>query len=373
MLLYVTILISCVISLIGIFFKTKEDTKSGNHYRLTKVGWLLVVFLLTLSLVSIVIQVQRDKIQKLQDLNAREKKKADSLSQVYQQHTLELLLSRQIEKGKSDSLLLSAQINKLDSVGYGQSLSLAEQRSTLLEQRLNAAYLRNKLQEQEKATASMVYPLDTLYLNTSITLQLRDSVKAHFLADMKENIAPDERLFGSIGGINLLPIIKTQYPDFFRYLTNLNVMVLYRRVEGIPIDDMFTQFYIDADSDSTHLHPGHYRGCFYEKSFDKAQAVFSCGSDVCELNIYGVKSTAVATTYTTSFKELDGKKLMVQLNSSLPTDQQFIDKMQVNCIQLSTNKGHAYCDKMETGVINANSYSGTQHRVFSGKAKCYMW
>ncbi len=176
MFFYVTLILTTVIALLGILVKTKEDSKSSKYYKLTKWGWILLTIIILLLFFNLISQYQKDRIQKLQELSSLQKKKSDSIIQTYQKKYLELLLQKQIQKTQIDSMHFIQQISKTDSLMKNQGLSLSEQRLTIYEQRNNNDYLRSELRKQVKVNDALTYPMDSLWLNAAIDIELTDSL-----------------------------------------------------------------------------------------------------------------------------------------------------------------------------------------------------
>ncbi|MBN8832749.1 MAG: hypothetical protein BGO53_13025 [Sphingobacteriales bacterium 39-19] len=217
---YLTIIIASGISLVGIFLKTKEDSKSSTFYKLTKGGWILVVLALSLLTISILIQFQKDKIQNLQEIAQSRKRSIDSLNQISQRQKIELLLNNQMEKSKTDSQNLTNQIHLLDSIRKSQNLTLTEQRS-------NNSYLLRQLQESEIRSNLINFPIDTLYLSAAIEIHLNDSSALAIQKAFLDYIPVEKRLSGSNAILidNSFPFIYKYFPDLYLMMKNLKLII----------------------------------------------------------------------------------------------------------------------------------------------------
>jgi uncharacterized membrane protein YjfL (UPF0719 family) len=69
MISYVAFLLTGIIAVIGILVKTKEETTNSKFYKLSKGGWVLITCVVLLFGFNLFLQLQKDKIQKLQDHN----------------------------------------------------------------------------------------------------------------------------------------------------------------------------------------------------------------------------------------------------------------------------------------------------------------
>lgn len=294
MLYYLTLILTSSIALIGILVKTKDDTKQTKFYKLTKGGWILLAFVVMLFIFNLFAQFQKDKIQELQDLNASQKRISDSTLQAAQRQQLELLLQKQIQKAKLDSFYFLKQLITTDTLLYKQDLSLKDQRATVIEQRANNAYLRNELSKQVEVNNSLTYPIDTLWLNALIDIQLTDSMISKLKEKKWEITYPDKLIYGNTDGDFFFPAYKFN-PILFNFIRDLEIRIF---PQGGQI---YYKFSFENYVDTLENHRYYDRYTWVDDKLPSfATLSYSFGSGVLELHLNKIKSSVIKTGFLSS-------------------------------------------------------------------------
>ncbi|MCM5530626.1 hypothetical protein [Parasegetibacter sp. NRK P23] len=229
---HIVLIITFIISLFGLIFKTTVEDKENGRKRLSNYGWGVLTLMLIGLLLNILININKSNESKEKERAAREKNTNDSLIRELE-HQRDSI--RWHEQGKEMRHILESSkenIRSLESQNklLEQNNSLHMQLST--ETKKNNVFLRERLAASQRELINLKNPIDSLSLNLKVRFAINQETHNNLLSVIRsENKIGDytniskllqEKMPEVINSIRSILVSFTFYPSSNIETTNAN-------------------------------------------------------------------------------------------------------------------------------------------------------
>lgn len=230
MITYISLIISGLLGLLGLFLKTTKDVqgkKGENFKKLTASGWIVLLIMLSAISISIITQKNKDAASQIARLQAEQK---DSLNVMRIQQLL--------DKAKQDSIVAKQQIEFLSQLfNSSKRIDTLQKVAMRKSDQLNQ-FLKDQLADQKIQNQRLMNPIETFLLKYQIIIPA-DQPKVKAYADriferIKTGVGYDKLLLDTSLAPNGFSEDEVEY-EFASFVSSINHLFYFlKEKQNVP-------------------------------------------------------------------------------------------------------------------------------------------